>query len=297
MTDPLLKRITGPDGELLITRDQIEELRVIYSNPPELEHFIRKVYYKFITFYKNQTSDLGEIIQLLDKADENGNVYNKYVFENHSSDPSIESKPKQFVIPASRLTPDLNIRNYGNLEGENKKNFDLLENFTTDHAVFHCSFKSLGVPATPNKTHAFFIKKLGDGYLYVIDPHGVPIGMRGSAFTPEQAQQLRIIFDDYRFVDAECRFQGILGTCMLWSFLLLMYKKQTLEKLTEFINNIVVKLGYDFTDGAVADLIVIAIFEKFMKEDFATRQDVEKYPPGTYLEGLGKRCKKCGLPK
>jgi hypothetical protein len=283
MPDPLLKRITGPSGELLITREYIEELRARYSTPEALQIFTARVASKFIELYNKEKDDLGIITQL---TDESG--VSIYIFKNSrevkgvvSSTFSILAKDLPVAVERGRL-----------------------DHFVQAHDVFICNFNALGTNK-PKSVHAFLLIKEDEEVLSVIDPHGIPIGesigegdkIVNSAFTEEQAGQLRTIFDKYRFADSSCILQGTLNTCGLWTYLLLIHKKQSVKEIQDLVYGIIFRLGYAEFDSVNVDLIVIAIFSKFLEEGFATESDIQRYPVGTYLNGLGKRCKKCGLPK
>jgi hypothetical protein len=288
MSGPLLKRITGPDGELLITREYIEELRARYSTPEALQVFTARVANKFTELYNEKSHDLGVIAQFIDESG-----VSKYIFQNRLEIEGVV--PKTFSILATDLQAAVEAGS--------------LDHFVQAHDVFICNFNALATNK-PRSVHAFILIKedeeeVGEKVLSVIDPHGIPIGKSigegdntvNSAFTEDQAQQLRTIFDGYFFADSSCILQGTLNTCGLWSYLLLIHKKQTVKEIQDLVYGIIFRLGYAEFNPVNVDLIVIAIFSKFLEEGFATEADIQRYPAGTYLNGLGKRCNKCGLPK
>jgi hypothetical protein len=104
-------------------------------------------------------------------------------------------------------------------------------------------------------------------------------------------------FPEYTIISSSCQFQGELPVCALWTLLFISFSGIGPDEIFKMVERTAIKLGLPQTVISY-DYIVIAIFEKFLNEGFATDADIAIYPPGLYLNGLGrKKCHKCGLPK
>lgn len=256
----LLRRIIGPDGKQIHQIGERDLIKYLDDKPA----FIKDVVNKF----------LGEIIP-------RGNIgliaqkgIHKYTF---------------FFGNVRKYTIDFDVK----FDAEDDA---VLEEFLSTYNLFFCTFYT----SQSGVTHAVLIKRIieegpNNGKFLFVDPHGFAIASANSVFTKDQYNHLKIIFQiqpERDFLYSECPFQSALPVCTLWGLLLIAHKDSKPEKLFEMFDNTADLLKKQ-RNNVTRDLILLTIFDLFLKKGFVTEAEIAQYPPETYLNGLG-RCKKCG---
>jgi hypothetical protein len=184
----------------------------------------------------------------------------------------------------------IDFEEFPNISGKGRQN---LRKFLNNHDLIYCHFTNKKDPK--GLAHAFLLKKEGSK-LIIIDPHGTEFGQSNSLFNSTDKEHLEKMFPGKTFEESSCAFQGpTLGTCSLWTLLFLSFGSKNHSEILDLFKTSTKKLGLS-NNRISYDLILIAIFEKFLTEGFATFEEIAKHPPGKYLEGLGK-CRKCGGTK
>ena len=258
----LLKRITDANGDAIY--EITDELLNLMSNPPELRKFIDDVYEKFMIEFGNS----GYVAQIL----------------------QLDQSPKFMLYYTNAVKQEIDL-DLNSVTANAQLVREELEDFIKLFDFFYCTFL-----ITPDLSHAFFVKKLPGGRFQILDPNG-----KGITLTQVNIDNLKTIFripDGQEFEFSQCQLQTDLPNCMLWTMLLVAHREKTTEEISKMLENTAAAHGYDPEQRGSYDIIITAIFNRFLEEGFATDEHVAQYPEEDYLKGLGKRkCRKCGLPK
>lgn len=194
----------------------------------------------------------------------------------------------QSKIPAIRLTPDVEV---------------FPTRLPIERAGPHKVGK-LNLYTTPEKTsgHSTVLIQQPDGKFHFFDPHGKTLEHPKSAM-----KYMKGLLDKLPGELTQCdmpgKFQGLRGTCQLWTMLRSLHPEKTDEEFYRMVIATQRRVGLPEKpvdiNGTIVDenldLIPIAIAEQIIRDGFP-----ELVTPEERLEirkGLGKRCKNCGLIK
>ena len=262
MEIPMLRKIIGPDGTLKVSKESKEKLTKFVTKKDD-----QTVKHEFMTFKSNINDKISE---LLSEQTKGGRIHQDSDFIY-----SLIFNQEVKEIDVRNITPEIRT---------------IIDKFIQANTVFRC-----GLLTTDGQGHSIFIKKLPGSFL-IIDPHGTSFGSQDSSLSRKQYNDLKNIFDVKDFQESQCRFQGAMDTCALWSFLFFMYSNKTPEEIDQMLNNTAELFPENFKNNPnVKDYILLLIFMKFDEEGFATPEEIAAYTP-LQMKGLGK-CRKCGLPK